>query len=44
MAIRLARLLNTTPESWLAMQQALDLWILQNQRGTEYKKIESVAA
>jgi addiction module HigA family antidote len=26
MAARLARLLNTTPESWLAMQVALDLW------------------
>ena len=25
MAIRLARLLDTTPESWLNMQQALDL-------------------
>ena len=43
-ALRLARLLNTTPESWLAMQQALDLWTLQNKRGHEYKKIESVAA
>ncbi|MDR2241030.1 MAG: HigA family addiction module antidote protein [Zoogloeaceae bacterium] len=26
MAVRVARLLNTTPESWLRMQQALDLW------------------
>lgn len=26
MAARLGRLLNTTPDSWLAMQAALDLW------------------
>jgi len=44
MAMRLARLLNTTPESWLAMQQALDLWELENERGPEYQKIEHVAA
>jgi addiction module HigA family antidote len=28
MAVRLAKLLRTTPESWLRMQQALDLWEL----------------
>lgn len=26
MAARLGKLLNTSPESWLAMQAALDLW------------------
>ncbi len=26
MAARVAKLLNTTPESWLWMQQAVDLW------------------
>jgi len=26
MAARLGRLLNTTPDSWLAMQSALNLW------------------
>ena len=26
MAARVAKLLNTTPESWLRMQQAVDLW------------------
>lgn len=26
MAARLGRLLNTTPDSWLAMQASLDLW------------------
>ncbi len=44
MAMRLARLLDTTPESWLAMQQAVDLWELENERGPEYQKIEHVAA
>ena len=44
MAMRLARLLDTTPESWLAMQQAVDLWELENERGREYQKIEHVAA
>ena len=29
MAARIAKLLNTTPESWLRMQQAVDLWEVQ---------------
>ena len=29
MALRVAKLLNTTPESWLRMQQAVDLWVVQ---------------
>ena len=31
MAARLAKLLNTTPHSWLAMQTAVDLWELDQQ-------------
>ncbi len=31
MAARLAKLLNTTPLSWLAMQTAVDLWELEQQ-------------
>ena len=31
MAIRVGRLINTTPESWLRMQEALDLWALERQ-------------
>ncbi len=27
--MRVAKLLNTTPESWLRMQQAVDLWEVQ---------------
>jgi addiction module HigA family antidote len=28
MAVRVAKLLRTTPQSWLRMQEALDLWEL----------------
>jgi addiction module HigA family antidote len=43
MAIRIGKLTNTTPESWLRMQQALDLWELE--RDTKrYRDIEPVAA
>ncbi|MGH8132989.1 MAG: HigA family addiction module antitoxin [Steroidobacteraceae bacterium] len=30
MALRLSKLLDTSPESWLAMQTAVDLWELRN--------------
>lgn len=43
MAIRIGKLTNTTPESWLRMQEALDLWELE--RDTKrYRDIEPVAA
>jgi len=42
MAMRLARLLNTTPESWLNMQQAVDLWELQRGRTRRYVRIKPV--
>ncbi|MDP1605205.1 MAG: HigA family addiction module antitoxin [Rhodocyclaceae bacterium] len=29
MAARVGKLLNTTPESWLRMQEAVDLWTVQ---------------
>lgn len=44
MAMRLARLLNTTPESWLNMQQTLDLWDLAQSSKGEYARIETIAA
>jgi addiction module HigA family antidote len=44
MAIRLARLLDTTPESWLNMQQTLNLWELEQRSAQEYDKIETIAA
>ena len=31
MAVRIATLLKTTPESWLRMQEALDLWQIAQQ-------------
>lgn len=39
MAIRLARFLKTTPESWLNMQQALDIWELENGNYEIYAEI-----
>ena len=38
MAARLARLLNTTPESWLNMQATRDLWEVRQKK--EIRKIE----
>ena len=43
MAIRIGRLTNTTPESWLRMQQALDLWELERDP-KRYRHIQPVAA
>jgi addiction module HigA family antidote len=42
MAIRIGKLLNTTPESWLRMQQTLDLWELEQRGG--YEHIRQLAA
>ena len=39
MAIRVGRLSNTSPESWLRMQEALDLWELERQP-KRYEDIE----
>lgn len=43
MALRVAKLTNTTPESWLRMQEALELWELKRDP-KRYKHIEPVAA
>jgi len=43
MAIRLAHLLGTTPESWLNMQQALDVWELERKNARIYERIRKVA-
>jgi addiction module HigA family antidote len=43
MAARLGKLLNTTPESWLAMQNALDLWIVA-QDPARLAKVEPLKA
>ena len=43
MAMRVGRLTNTTAESWLRMQTAVDLWALE-QDTKRYRHIEPVAA
>ena len=43
MAMRVGKLTGTSPESWLRMQEALDLWELE-QDPKRYRHIEPVAA
>jgi addiction module HigA family antidote len=43
MAIRIGKLTNTAPESWLRMQEAVDLWELELDN-KKYRHIEPVAA
>jgi plasmid maintenance system antidote protein VapI len=42
-AARIGRLLNTTPESWLRMQEALDLWEV-NQHPEKLAAIQPIKA
>ena len=37
MAIRLGKLLGNGPEIWLRMQQAVDVWTLQQRGGYDWK-------
>jgi len=43
-ALKLARLLNTTPEMWLNLQRAVDLWQERRRLADELASIEPVAA
>jgi antitoxin HigA-1 len=43
MAVRIGRLTNTTPDSWLRMQTAIDLWELERDP-KRYRHIEPIAA
>ena len=43
MAIRLAHFLETTSESWLNMQQVLDIWELERKNARVYEQIEKIA-
>lgn len=43
MAVRVAKLTDTTPESWLRMQEAVDLWAL-GRDPKRYQHIEPIAA
>ena len=38
-AFRLAKVFSSTPELWLNMQQAVDLWETRSIHGHEYEKI-----
>lgn len=44
MALRLAKLLGTTPESWLNMQRDYDLRLLEREMSDELDEIDPVAA
>jgi addiction module HigA family antidote len=41
-AFRLAKVFNSTPEMWLNMQQAVDLWEARTNHGHEYERIRSI--
>jgi addiction module HigA family antidote len=43
MAIRLGRLLNTTPQSWLNMQASVALWELEHGHPETYHHIQPAA-
>lgn len=40
MAHRLARVFNTTPDVWITMQMAVDLWDVMQANGKEYARIK----
>lgn len=40
MALRLARAFGNTPEFWLMMQQALDVWEAAESNDAEYRRIK----
>jgi addiction module HigA family antidote len=44
MALRLGRMLGNGPGVWLRMQQAVDLWELENTKAHDYAAIERIAA
>ncbi|MFZ1318754.1 MAG: HigA family addiction module antitoxin [Candidatus Nitrotoga sp.] len=44
MAIRLGKLLGNGAGIWLRMQQAVDVWKLENTKAREYARIERLAA
>ena len=39
LAIRIGKLTGTSPESWLRMQEACDLWQMSRSRSAEYEQI-----
>ena len=43
MAQRLARAFGTTPEFWLRLQQAVDIWQTRKMRKEEYERIRPIS-
>jgi len=43
MACRLARAFGNSPQFWLNMQQAVDIWDANQARGGEYERIRQIA-
>lgn len=39
LAIRIGKLTGTTPESWLRMQEAVDIWQLSRAKSDDYARI-----
>ena len=44
MAIRLSRVLGTTPDIWLNLQKAVDLWDASQANKNKYAKLKPIAA
>jgi addiction module HigA family antidote len=44
MAIRLSRLIDSSPAVWLALQNDYDVWHIERARAAEFAKIKSAAA
>jgi addiction module HigA family antidote len=44
MAHRLARVLGTSPDVWLGLQQDVDLWDALQEKGREYARIKPLKA
>jgi addiction module HigA family antidote len=44
MAIRLSRVFNTTPDIWMNLQKAVDLWDAVQANKNDYAKLRSIAA
>ncbi|HSO73925.1 MAG TPA: HigA family addiction module antitoxin, partial [Blastocatellia bacterium] len=44
MAIRLSRVFRTTPDIWLNLQKAVDLWDASQANKNKYAKLKPIAA
>jgi len=44
MAIRLSRVFETTPDIWMNLQKAVDLWDTAQANKNQYEKLRPIAA